>query len=212
MKKWSFPLLLSAGLLITSCSSTPVEVIDLNKVLDVMVATMDQFADKKVEGAEENANAEEVMTTATDDNQAVSSEFLTAYTKNLNDAKVMSKPVGTSMRADGAIEGFLDANADGKKDGAEKQLFTVEIDAERSRLIATDVQNSYHRDSGYTIRPGSLFMGYMLGSMLTRQRASGITPARYSNMKMSPRNYHSSAVSSARARASGGSRSFSSGK
>lgn len=212
MKKWSLPLLTACFLFTSACSTAHVEVIDLNKVLDVMIATIDQLADNKVEGADENANAEEVLAAADADNSAVSGEFLTTYTKNLNDAKVMTKPVGTVMRSDGAIEGFQDNNADGKKDAGEQQLFTVEIDAERSRLIATDTQNAYHRDSGFHIRPGSLFMGYMLGSMLSRQRASGISPARYSNMKMSPKNYHSSAVSSARARASGGSRSFSSGK
>ncbi|CAM2010482.1 hypothetical protein [Acanthopleuribacter pedis] len=212
MKKWRFPLLTACLLFASACSTTQVEVIDLNKVLDVMTATIDSFADQKVEGAEEGANAEEVLAAAASDNQVVSSEFLATYTKNLNEAKVMSTPVGTLMRPDGAIEGFQDSNADGKKDSGEQQLFTVEIDVERARLIATDTQNSYHRDSGFHISPGSIFMGYMLGSMLSRQRASGISPSRYSNMKMSPRNYHSSAVSSARARASGGSRSFSSGK
>ena len=214
MKNW---LAITAALALMTISvgcgsSANVEVIDLNTVLDVMVQTMDQLAETPVENATEGENPEDVVAVAESDNAEVTHTFLTTYAKNLNDAKVMSKPVGVSMRADGAIEGFTDADGDGAMGTSDKQLFTVEIDQERSRLIATDTQNSYHRDHGFRISPGGLFMGYMLGSMLHRQRASGIAPSRFSNMKMSPSNYHSSAVSKARARSSGGSRSFSSGK
>lgn len=182
-----------------------VEVIDLNRVLDVMVSTLDSMqapmGSKKADDGQETPEKAAFMT-----------EFNGNFAADLNAAKLMSQPIGTEVNADGSITGFTDANKNMMLDGSDKKVFKVEIDAERSRLIATDLQNGYHRDSGFSM--AGLAVGMLVGSMLSRQRGAGINSSKFSNMKMSPKNYHSSAVAKAKssARSKSGSGSFSKGK
>ena len=210
MKKLS---LLLAGLLFVTlsmgCGSDEVvEVIDLNRVLDIMTATLDELKSTPVEGAE-------ATTTKTLPKEDIAL-FLRQFEKDLNAAKLLSVPIGTSMSKSGAIAGFTDEDKNGIRDGSDKLLFTIEMDGEGQRLIATDVQNQHRRDTHYSSGGGmgGFFTGYLIGSMLMSQRSMGYPPSRYSNMRMSSSNYHKGAVSKARssARSSGGSRSFKSGK
>lgn len=193
------------------CTSQPVEVIDLNKVLDIFNATMDEFKQTPMEGVSATTGT---ITPVGMENQnpKYDAMFIQAFAENLNSAKLMSRPLGVGMKSDGALEGFIDPNQNLVRDTGEKQVFTIEFDSERNRLIATDTQNQYRRSSHF--RPGGLFMGYFLGSMLGRQRSAGISPSRFSNMKMNSRDYHKAAVNKANrsARARSGSRSFRSGK
>jgi hypothetical protein len=192
-------------ILLAGCSSDSVEVVDLNRVLDVMADTLDQTQAKM--GSEFEGNSEDPVV-----RQEYMEQFNVLYAENLNAAKLMSTPVGTSVQSDGSISGFNDPNQNMTMDGSERQIFIVEIDAERNRLIATDTQNGYHRDHGFSM--AGLAAGMLIGHLLSRQRAAGITGSRFSNMTMSPKNYHSSAVQSAKtsARAKAGSGSFSQGK
>lgn len=156
-------------------------------------------------------------------------QFLKKYTAALNKAKLVKYQLGTQFSSGGAIIGFKDDNKNGKKEAQEKQVFLLEIDAERDRIVATDTQNNYHRDYHYRSHWHSsgtgLFAGYFIGSMLGRQsRFGGFSSSRFRNMRMSPKSYHSSATSKAKstfnrtssksssARSSGGSRSFFRGK
>lgn len=212
MKK-AFSILIVFALMMTvvSCGKKKAEVIDLNKVLDIMTATLDELKETPVEGVD--INPASIQPIYNEDQKAEYTDiFVQAFAKKLNEANLMSTTIGVGMLNDGSVEGFVDANNNGSKDYSEKQLFTVEIDSERNRLIATDTQHQYRRDSHY--RPSGLFMGYFLGSMLGRQMGAGITSSRYSNMRMNRPDYHKSAVNkatrSARARSSSG--SFRSGK
>ncbi|MCP4698140.1 MAG: hypothetical protein GY862_15000 [Gammaproteobacteria bacterium] len=221
--------ILTAGigcvLFLSGCgSSEPVEVIDLNKVLDVVVDSMKQTSDKQAGGgvagdkqdvassAETAETAEPAETPKVSDAEKAKkmAEFLALCTENMNKAKLISKPIGLGLLKDGTIEGFVDPNKNSKKDSGEKQIFTVEIDAERNRLIATDTQNGYRRDNVLGGMATGLLAGALIGSMLSRQRGAGVSSSRYSNMKMNDKNYHSKARSSARAKS--GSGSFSKGK
>lgn len=187
---------------IAACSGEPeVELIDLDKVLDVTMNTMDQV---KTETAAPIAG--QPVDEATKQKQL--DEFNTLFTQNLNNAKIYSQPLATEVKRDGSFEGFVDANQDLKQDSGEKKLFTVEVDSERNRLIATDTQEGYRRDHGFSM--GGLATGLLIGHLLSRQSAAGIQPSKFANAQMSPKGYHSSAVSSAKARA--GSGSFKSGK
>ena len=214
MKKFS---LLLAGLLFVTlsmgCGSDEVvEVIDLNRVLDVMTATLDELKSTPVEGVDKNAEGTETTATKTLAKEDIAL-FLRQFEKNLNAAKLLSTPIGAGMSKSGAITGFTDQDKNGIRDGSDKLLFTIEMDGEGERLIATDIQNQYRRDTHYSGGGmGGFFTGYLIGSMLMGQRTMGIPPSRYSNMKMSSSNYHKAAVSKASARSSGGSRSFKSGK
>jgi hypothetical protein len=191
--------------LLSGCSNESVEVVDLNRVLDVMVDTLDQTQAKM--GSEFQGNSEDPEV-----RQQFMDNFNVLYAENLNAAKLMSQPIGTSVQSDGSISGFIDPNQNMTMDGSEKQIFIVEIDSERNRLIATDTQHGYHRDHGFSM--AGLATGMLIGHLLSRQRAAGISSSRFSNMNMSPKNYHSSALQSAKssARAKAGSGSFSLGK
>jgi hypothetical protein len=252
---------------IIGCGSTNVEVVDLNKVLDVFAATLAEL-DAKHPG-QASAQTDETAGTAGETSDASDSqvaaeqpsgqpdtsaeaaggdeastdvaasgaideepgdplqdaqrrqEFLARYASNLNTAKILGSSVGVEMTVAGDILGFRDANSDGLRDSGEKEIFKIQIDEENSRLIATD--GTYYRDQRY--RPtGGFFTGYLIGSMLTRNRSyySGARASArpdFKNRKMSPKNYHAGAVSKARARtrSSGarsrsGSRGFSFGK
>ncbi len=237
--------------MISGCGGEEVEVVDLNKVLDALVATLDELKDKKAEGvpppaepaaetqpaeAPEGAEpaaaegAEQPADTAaaatpepipqtesglkpiesTEGQKENMKIFLTAYAKNLNAAKIMKKPLGVQLGGDGAIQGFEDPNTNLNRDNKENMLFKVEIDAERNRMIATDVRRNYRRDSRMPHMGMGFVAGYCMASMWGGQRRAGISGSRYRNMKMSPKSYHGKAVSSARGRS--GSKSFKGGK
>lgn len=183
----------------SGCGSTQVDVVDLNKVLSIFESTLtelDSTADKK-----EEAEIKEVK--PTEENEEYKKKFLATYTENLNKAKLISSPIAAKMTEQGDVEGYKDANKNKVADTGEKKLFTVVVDAEGSRLIAFDDANHY-RDQSYRPR-GGFFTGYLIGSMLGRNRSyySGSragTRTNYSKKQMSPKTYHKSAVSKARAK------------
>ncbi len=193
--------------LLPSCSSdssADVEVVDL----DVVLAKFESAA--KAMPAVEEADV---------DNDAKIPSFVAAYTKELNDAKLMKDPVGVAhIASDGSFLGFKDSNKNGKKDAGDTDLFKVEVFQEENKLIASDlVHREYRRDRHFS---GTGFIaGYLMSRMMFGQRRGGITSSRFRGMKMSKSGYHKSAVSSKTsaakaksARSSSGSKSFRSGK
>jgi len=208
----TFAMLLPALLLLADCQSEPVQVVDLNRVLDLLIEELEQPA----ADVEAPATIGEDMP-AIDEDAEKTNRFLQGYARRLNEAQLIPSTIGVHMLANGAIEGFIDVNGNGFMDGGdERHLFEVQIDAAGSRLIASDKSGDehYHRDRGYTYRPGGFFMGYMLGSMMSRQNgfaaSSGVRP-NFGSMQMSPANYHSQAVSRAKATSSARSRAGSGG-
>ena len=224
------------------CSDQSVDVVDLNKVVDALVAVLDEgnvakntadkeFGESVVSATDGNA---EVSSTAEiqaiepeKQDPAKESDFLKKYATKLNEMKAMSAPVGVSMSPGGEIIGFQDPNQNMVQDMGEEKEFSVTIDVANNRLVASD-NNGYHRPHGYGFSPGGMMMGYMLGSMMGRQNshysgAMASSKPGFSNTPMSPANYHKSAVSSVRssrvssnsssaARARTGSKGFSFGK
>jgi hypothetical protein len=213
-------------LTLTGCGSAPdVEVVDLNKVLDAVAAVLDEGAAPAAAPAGDAEGAPIEVVDAEKEDAAKEKEFLTKLAAKLNEMHMIKSTIGVQLNSEGAIEGFRDPNANMSMEDGEDRLFLVEIDAERSRLIASDTYSN-HRDHHYRFRPGGLFMGYMLGSMLGRQNthfaATGATND-FANRQMSPKNYHAGAVASAKAsaprvrstgsaRSTSGSRGFSFGK
>ena len=196
------------GMLLGSCGSSDadVELVDLDVVLDKFTSS---------------ADAQRAVTDeASKENDAHLKLFVAHYSKALNDAKLTKLPVGVAHQSDGSFLGFQDKNKNGAKDAGEMGLFKVEADTEKNRLIAFDLTHKeYRRDRGYSMG-SSIFMGYMIGRMMSGQRRSGLSSNRFRNTRMSNSGYHKKAVktktASARkaksARSSSGSRSFRSGK
>lgn len=223
------------------CDSQTVDVVDLNKVVDALVAVLDEGAKSNAAGAatvEATASPTDATAeiTSTAEIEAIEPEkqdpakekdFLNKYAAKLNELKAMNSVVGVSMSPGGEIIGFKDSNQNMVQDLGESKEFTVTIDPANNRLVASD-NNGYHRPHGYGFSPGNMMMGYMLGSMMGRQGSfysGGMSSAKpnFNNTPMSPSNYHKSAVSSVRssrasssssssARARTGSKSFSFGK
>lgn len=105
--------------------------------------------------------------------------------------------IATRLGKDAKFTGVDDANSNKVADSDEKTLFTVELDAANKRMIATDASG----DGTYRGFSGMGFIaGALIGSMLGRQRAAGVTPNSFANRKLaSPASY-----SQARSRARSG--------
>ncbi len=102
-------------------------------------------------------------------------KFAEKYNDSLNAAEppLHASTLGTRARENGSLLSFDDLNANGKQDPGEDSLFMMEVDGQNNQLIATNQEES--RQSGFS--GSGLLMGYMLGSMLSRQRATGTNPA-----------------------------------
>jgi hypothetical protein len=208
-------------LVLGGCGSKDPEVIDLDRVLEVL----DEVA--KAEAPDEVADGQTAQKLAPLNNEDPDrqSAFLAAFAKALNDAKLISQHVGVAMHDDGSIRGFADRDRDARRDSGEEELFKLEIDPESGRVIASqDVAGqTYRRDHHYTHHHyhGGYWGYWLYGSMWGRQRDYYRSPGRsapdYSRMNMSSPNYHTNAVNRARssyssARSTGGSRGFFGGK
>ncbi len=207
----------SAVFILNGCGGgdPSVSVVDLDKVLDIFEKVLKEPAPggapvanaKTGQKSDANEKQEFKPLEQNQENAQKTTAFLKKLTVELNKAKLVEDHMGVQMLPSGAIEGFIDADKNGRKSGAnEKKLFTVEVDHERSRLIATDDTGqggeTYRRQRGF--RPGGFFMGYMIGSMMGRQNryySGGRARPRYGSMNMSKAGYHKNAVSSARSRA-----------
>lgn len=159
-------LVASLSLVLISCGGGGAPVPDLDQALDVAAESLTQFDASETDIKEENAME----------------EFAIVYTNNLNASEppVHTGPLAVVAQTDGSFSVFDDANSNKLGDEDEKELFKVEVDNENGRLIAS--AESYVRDRGFS--GGGLLMGYLIGSMLGRQRAAGVTP---SSKKASPK-------------------------
>jgi len=102
-------------------------------------------------------------------------KFAVKYNDSLNAAEppIHTSTLGTRARENGSLLSFDDKNSNGVQDPGEDSLFMMEVDTENNQLVATNQEES--RQSGFS--GSGLLMGYMLGSMLSRQRATGTNPA-----------------------------------
>jgi len=184
-----FGALLSSSLLFLNGCSQSVASADLDRVLDITQDTLYRF-----ENSPNNTKDEAAL-----------AGFAAELQQNFNTAQPAAHPgpIGINLQDDGSLEGYLDGNSNQQKDAEEPKLFLVEIDSEKERLIATDA-NETVRESHFS--GSGLLAGYLIGSMLGRQRGAGISSSSLSSKKAVSK----AAYSSARSRA--GSGSHSSGK
>jgi hypothetical protein len=137
--------------------------IDLNAVLDVTVDTIYAFQES-LDGQDQS--------TLNPDNTfvAFTEELQTNY--NAASPKIYEGQIGVLPQTDASVLAYDDLNNDGEIGDNEPALFLVEIDGERSRVIASSRSGAVndHHFSG-----AGLLTGYLIGSMLNRQRAAGVT-------------------------------------
>ncbi len=155
------------------------------------------------------ANTMSGLDNSTDVNQDnAMDKFAQNYSQGLNSSQpaISNTPIGVAAQKDGSFTAFNDTNNNLTKDEGEKDLFNLEIDSENERLIASDETGV--REHGFSF--SGLFMGMMIGNLLSRQRATGANPA---SRKATPKAaYRKSRAQSTSARSRAGSGSHSSGK
>lgn len=168
---------------------------DMGEVLDRTEFAMTQF----------DAFAQQSDVQTLDDGQMDQFSLYLAQVLNA-DPRFYDKTMGIELQQDASLVGFADDNADQIRDVGEAKLFTLEIDSENNRLIATDETGAgTHRGFSGT----GLLAGVLLGNMLSRQSAAGVQPGAFNGRQTTARSAYK-APRSARSRARSG--GFSVGK
>lgn len=166
--------------------------IDLNAVLDITLDTLYTY-EEAIDGQLEIDRNPDTAFTGFADELAV----------NYNKAQpaIYEKAISVAPRSDASLLAYNDSNNNLQQDETEDSLFLIEIDGEQSRIIATSRSGAVndHHFSGT-----SLLAGYLIGSMLSRQRAAGVSSSALANKKP--------VTSGQAARARAGSGSHSKGK
>ena len=79
--------------------------------------------------------------------------------------------VSVAPREDASLVAVADANGNLEPDPNEPPLWLIEVDGENARIVATDRSGAVQQSG---ISGTSLLAGYLLGSMLSRQRLAGV--------------------------------------
>ena len=133
--------------------------IDLNLVLDITVETLHTVS----ETVDENSDTEQTFTQLAD---ALAMDY------NKSQPAIYNQKIGVNPRTDASLLAYADTNGNKILDEGESSLFMIEIDGDNSRIIASSKSGAVndHYFSGT-----SLVAGYLIGSMLARQRGAGVT-------------------------------------
>lgn len=206
----AFPLAAAFLLVtVTGCGVGPREpAIDLDAVLGV---TMDSLTEMDLETRREGEGRLSVDgTRVIEPEEPASAELLVGFAdvleRNYNAAEpaLFDEEITVAAQNDASFVALADTNLNGEPDEGEPALWMIEVDGENARIVATDRSGAVNQ-SGFS--GTGLLAGYLLGSMLSRQRAAGVdTRALAAKRPVTARQ----AAQAARARA--GSGSFSRGK
>lgn len=137
--------------------------IDLNLVLDVTVDTLYAYQES-IEG-QENLDPDQAFIGLAD-NLAVS--------YNKSQPPIYTGNIGVSPQTDASLLAYVDANSNQDMDQDEDALFLIEIDGEKARIIASSRSGAVN---AHSFSGTSLLAGYLIGSMLSRQRGAGVNPS-----------------------------------
>lgn len=143
----------------TDKSTSVEDDIDLNLVLDVTLETLNTVS----ETVDEQKNADQAF---------IELAETLAVDYNKSQPAIYKDDIGVSPQQDSSLLAFNDLNRNKRLDEKEPLLFTIEIDGEKARIIASSQSGAVndHYFSGT-----SLLAGYLIGSMLTRQRGAGVS-------------------------------------
>ena len=142
-------------------SGDDVKDIDLNAALDVTVDTIHSYQ-ASLDG-KEGLDADKTIA-------GLAAQLAANY--NTKQPPLHTAKISVQPNADASLLAYEDSNANAIVDDGEKKLFLIEVDGENSRVIASSGSGavSEHHFSGT-----SLLAGYLIGSMLGRQRAAGVS-------------------------------------
>jgi hypothetical protein len=165
---------------------------DLKLVLDITVETLYAYQ-KELDATQGEPEADQAFL-----------GFADSLAKNYNKAQpaiYTAGSIGVSPQTDASLLAFDDANANLNLDQGEKLLFRIEIDGENARIIASSRSGAVS-DLGFS--GSSLLTGYLIGSLLSRQSAAGVSSKNLANKKTVT---SKQATANARSRAGSGSHS-----
>jgi len=178
--------------------------IDLDAVLSV---TMDSLTEMDVAAPREEGRLSVDGTTMIEPDESETNRLLVGLADVLETNYNRAEPalfdgdITVAAQNDASFVALADTNVNGEPDEGEDALWMIEVDGENARIVATDRSGAVNQ-SGFS--GTGLLAGYLLGSMLSRQRAAGVNTQALANKRtVSP-------TQAARARA--GSGSFSRGK
>jgi hypothetical protein len=145
--------------------------IDLDAVLDVTVDSIYAFQGTLDGVDQESLDADDTFL-----------EFAAELQDNYNAAVPVlhTAAIGVAPGSDASLLAYEDLNANSTMDEGEDALFLVEIDGEQSRVIASSRSGAVndHHFSGT-----GLLAGYLIGSMMSRQRMAGVTSSSLAQKK-----------------------------
>jgi len=143
--------------------------IDLNLVLDSTVETLYAYEEKV--NAQEEKNEDDAFL-------GFAQELAVGY--NNSTTPIYKNPISVQANQNASLVAYDDANNNQVLDQNEDALFLIEIDGEKNRVIASSRSGAVN-EHGFT--GTSLLTGYLIGSMLSRQRSAGVNPSSLANKK-----------------------------
>lgn len=171
-------------------SSSGPQSADLGQVLDRTVFALDKYSDHLTK---------EKITEPTEKNMGELTGFMSQVMNS--EPRFYDETLGVQLKEDATFQAYADANANGTRDSDEEEVFKVEIDSEKSRLIATDTSGNAS-DMGFS---GTGFLaGALIGSLLARQLRGGVSKGSFANRKTTPRSSYKSPASARSKSRSGG--------
>lgn len=167
-----FAVLVAIGAYVFFGDSSSSASADLGKVLDRTEVSLRSFQDHLTKQGVSQVSNEHMTQLTGFMQQALNTE-----------PAIHTQPIGVQLLKDSTFEGFADANRDNVKDSGEDRLFTVEIDFDGKRLIATGVNGT---STGMGMGTG-LLAGMLMGHLLSSQRAAGVQQGHFANRNVQSR-------------------------
>lgn len=168
------------------------EDVDLNAVLDVTIDTIHAYQKELGVAPQDELNADNVFI-------EFAGRLETSY--NAATPALHSTRIGVSPLKDASVVAYEDPDNNREMGENEDALFIVEIDGENSRVIASSRSGAVN---DHSFSGTGLLAGYLIGSMLSRQRVAGVDSKKLAGKKP--------ITASAAARSRAGSGSHSRGK
>ncbi|MFK7913242.1 MAG: hypothetical protein AB8B93_04965 [Pseudomonadales bacterium] len=145
--------------------------IDLNAVLDVTIDTIYAYQEEIGGQPQDELNEDNVFV-----------EFAGRLETSYNAAApaLHTAPIGVAPMADASVMAYEDLDGNREMGESEEALFMVEIDGENSRVIASSRSGAIN---DHSFSGTGLLAGYLIGSLLSRQRLAGVNTGNLANKK-----------------------------
>lgn len=155
---------------------------DLGQVLDRTEFAISRYSDHLDSNGVKEATGEQIE------------EFRGFLVEVLNsEPRFYADTQGLEIMQDAKFLAFDDTNENGIKDTGEGDIYSVEIDEENNRLIATDMAGN---SSGLRFSGAGFIAGALLGNLLSRQRGAGVSKGSFNNRSVTPRSSYKAPRSS----------------